>query len=165
MSKDAILAALRSNRPKNDDPLDLADISVRYDNPVVHFKTMLGKAGALVLEVETAAAAQADLATRAGEDAVLVQGLVGVAENAAIWVPFVTEAERPEPFLADTLAVVVQRDTLVSNMQQAYRRIAEADLPDYGVFMAGPSKTADIAQCLVIGAHGPIEFIVYLVSH
>ena len=47
-------------------------------------------------------------------------------------------------------------------MNEAYRRLADADY-DYGVFMSGPSKTADIEQALVFGAHGPIRVTVVLV--
>jgi L-lactate dehydrogenase complex protein LldG len=33
----------------------------------------------------------------------------------------------------------------------------------FGVFLAGPSKTADIEQSLVLGAHGARGLVVFLV--
>ncbi len=33
----------------------------------------------------------------------------------------------------------------------------------YGVFISGPSKTADIEQSLVIGAQGPLSLTVFLI--
>jgi len=48
---------------------------------------------------------------------------------------------------------VLDSDQLVSNMHQAYQRIGKKT-SGFGLFLAGPSKTADIEQSLVIGAHG-----------
>lgn len=46
-------------------------------------------------------------------------------------------------------------------MHEAYSRTEKGGY-DYGVFMSGPSKTADIEQALVFGAHGPIQVLVVL---
>ena len=51
----------------------------------------------------------------------------------------------------------------VSDMHAAYARLAERPI-GYGMFIAGPSKTADIEQALVIGAHGPRSCTVLLVG-
>jgi L-lactate dehydrogenase complex protein LldG len=48
-------------------------------------------------------------------------------------------------------------------MHEAYERISFRGR-GFGTFIAGPSKTADIEQSLVIGAHGPKELTIVLVS-
>jgi L-lactate dehydrogenase complex protein LldG len=48
-------------------------------------------------------------------------------------------------------------------MHEVYQKINVAE-PGYGVFVAGPSKTADIEQSLVIGAHGPRSMVVFLME-
>ena len=46
-------------------------------------------------------------------------------------------------------------------MHQAYDKLSNLD-SDFGVFIAGPSKTADIEQSLVIGAHGALSLTIFL---
>jgi L-lactate dehydrogenase complex protein LldG len=91
----------------------------------------------------------------------VVRGEVGVAENAAIWIPEKNLPHRVLPFIAQHLIIVLDRDHLVANMHEAYRKINLAE-DGYGVFIAGPSKTADIEQSLVIGAHGARSLTVFL---
>ena len=57
--------------------------------------------------------------------------------------------------------VVIPRDALVDTMHEALAR-PELDDFEYGCFMSGPSKTADIEQALVFGAHGPMSITVVL---
>ncbi|SDL50146.1 L-lactate dehydrogenase complex protein LldG [Catalinimonas alkaloidigena] len=90
------------------------------------------------------------------------RGEFGVAENAAIWVSDEKLVHRVAPFITQHLVLIVEKTKLVWNMHQAYGRLG-TDLPGYGVFIAGPSKTADIEQSLVLGAHGPKSLTVFLV--
>jgi len=94
-------------------------------------------------------------------DVAIVAGRMAVAENGAVWVSGLDVRHRALCFLAQRLILVVPRATLVDNMHQAYARLQFAE-PGYGVFISGPSKTADIEQSLVIGAHGPRSHVVVL---
>lgn len=93
----------------------------------------------------------------------IVEGELGVAENGAIYVPAERLRVRSLLFLTQHLALVLESRLLVSNMHEAYARLAVSESP-FGVFVAGPSKTADIEQSLVIGAHGSRSLTVFLIS-
>ena len=94
-------------------------------------------------------------------DFVVDWGQMGVAENGAVWLTDERLPHRVCYFITQYLALVVRRETIVQNMHQAYQRLA-GPLPGYGVFVAGPSKTADIEQSLVIGAHGCRQLHVFV---
>jgi len=97
----------------------------------------------------------------AGVDVAIVAGEFGVAENAAVWVNGQTLRHRAVLFLAQHLVLVVPREAMCDNLHEAYTRLG-FDGAGYGVFVSGPSKTADIEQSLVIGAHGPRSLTVIL---
>ncbi len=96
-------------------------------------------------------------------DFVIVEGELGVAENAAVWLTDQRIRHRASLFITQHLALVVPAAKIVHNLHEAYQRIA-FDGPGFGVFISGPSKTADIEQSLVIGAHGPRSLTVFVVG-
>ena len=87
-----------------------------------------------------------------GTDVGIIRGEFGVAENACIWIPQ-TMKEKAVIFISENLVILLPKSQIVNNMHEAYRRIQFNDTYDgYGTFISGPSKTADIAQVLVMGA-------------
>ena len=91
----------------------------------------------------------------------IVKGELGVADNGAIWVTEATLSARVLPFITQHLIIVLEDDRLVETMHEAYD-IIEVDQTGFGVFIAGPSKTADIEQSLVKGAQGARTELVVL---
>lgn len=97
-----------------------------------------------------------------GTDVGVIQGELGVAENGCVWIPQ-TMKERAVCFISEELVILLDKDNIVSNMHEAYKRI---QMPHYGygVFISGPSKTADIEQALVMGAQAARGVTVILVG-
>lgn len=95
-----------------------------------------------------------------GTDLGIIQGEIGVAENGAVWVPQNVK-EKVVYFISEYLVIVLDKKNLVSNMHEAYSQIQMSE-KGFGVFISGPSKTADIEQALVVGAHGARDLTVIL---
>jgi|SRR6478736_6004707 len=92
----------------------------------------------------------------------VLKGEFGVAENGAIWTTDHQLPARALPFITEYLAVVIEKKSIVATMHEAYDEIGSLDY-GFGVFIAGPSKTSDIEQSLVLGAHGPKGMTVFLI--
>ncbi len=93
----------------------------------------------------------------------VVKAHFGVAENSALWVTDAVLGQRATPFIAQYLAIVLSKQDIVATMHQAYQLIGDSKY-DFGTFIAGPSKTADIEQSLVLGAHGARGLVVFLLT-
>jgi len=99
-----------------------------------------------------------------GIDVAVLPGELGVAENGAVWIPGKMLGPHRAIFvIPQHLVLVVPADAIVSNMQEAYRRMT-IERPGFGAWVAGPSKTADIEQALVVGAHGPMTCAVFVLG-
>lgn len=177
-SKQQILDHIRKNRRSSYDMPSLDKIaSVQYEDPLAQFIASTRMAGgqAVILEpgqdvneliknlypdasriasvlpyIEASLNPNtvSDASRLNGVDLGVVEGQVAVAENGCIWIPQ-TMKERAVLFISECLVIIVDRHNIVSNMHQAYDQIENHS---YGCFISGPSKTADIAQALVMGA-------------
>lgn len=156
--------------------------AITYPDPLVQFITMTESVGGHVIEVKegqnvndiikglfpdakeiasnlpeiTIATRNPDTVGRArdlnGTDVGVIRGKFGVAENACIWIPQ-TMKEKAVCFISENLIILLPKSQIVNNMHEAYKRIEFDETYDgYGTFISGPSKTADIAQVLVMGA-------------
>jgi len=156
--------------------------AITYPNPLVQFVKMSEMVGGQVIEVDagrdinvlirelfpeakeiasnlpeiTIATRNPDTAGRArdlnGTDVGIIRGQFGVAENGCIWIPQ-TMKEKAVCFISENLVILLPKSQIVNNMHEAYKRIEfDKTYDGYGTFISGPSKTADIAQVLVMGA-------------
>ncbi len=156
--------------------------AITYPDPLVQFITMTESVGGHVIEVKegqnvndiikglfpeakeiasnlpeiTIATRDPDNVGRArdlnGTDVGVIRGKFGVAENACIWIPQ-TMKEKAVCFISENLIILLPKSQIVNNMHEAYKRIEfDTTYDGYGTFISGPSKTADIAQVLVMGA-------------
>ena len=107
-----------------------------------------------------------------GTDVGVVRGEFGVAENACVWIPQ-TMKEKAVMFISENLVILLPKSQIVNNMHEAYKRLSAPsastdgsgfDTYGYGTFISGPSKTADIAQVLVMGAQAARSATVLLLD-
>ena len=156
--------------------------AITYPDPLVQYITMTESVGGHVIEVKegqdinklikdlypnakeiasnlpeiTIATRNPDEVGRArdlnGTDVGIIRGKFGVAENACVWIPQ-TMKEKAICFISENLVILLPKSQIVNNMHEAYKRIEfDKTYDGYGTFISGPSKTADIAQVLVMGA-------------
>ena len=190
-NKDDILKKYRANVLEKYDMPDLSDIrAITYQNPLAQFISMSQSVGGQVIEVApgrnidelirelypdakeiasnlpevTIATRNPDTVGRArdlnGTDVGVIRGRFGVAENGCIWIPQ-TMKEKAVCFISENLVILLPKSQIVNNMHEAYRRVEFNDY-GYGTFISGPSKTADIAQVLVMGAQAARSVTVLL---
>lgn len=190
-NKEEILKRYRDNVRERYDMPDLSDIrAITYPDPLVQFITMSQNVGGKVIEVKdgqdindiikevypdakeiasnlpevTIATRNPDTVEDArqlnGTDVGIIRGVFGVAENGCIWIPQQMK-EKAVCFISENLVILLPKSQIVNNMHEAYRRVEFNDY-GYGTFISGPSKTADIAQVLVMGAQAARSVTVLL---
>jgi len=93
----------------------------------------------------------------------IIKAHFSVAENGAVWLTEQVIGHRILPYICQHLAVIVSATSIISTMHDAYAQIGENEY-GFGAFIGGPSKTADIEQALVMGAHGPITMTVFIIK-
>ena len=193
-SRDKILAAISQNQPASKQLPDIGFLKGGPEDPEEKFTTVLTTIGGKVLKVKSFDEIKAllpqhfDTAKRVvttlnelsdigqlytGEaidphtmediELTVTSAHFAVAENGAVWVTEELIKQRVLPFICQHLAVVVDVKNIVPTMHEAYQKIGNS-VYGFGTFIAGPSKTADIEQSLVLGAHGPRSMTVFLLG-
>lgn len=182
MSRDKILSNIGDIiKPLKDIDLDIDRKS--FNDKVATFKQMLQVAGGRVVEVNSL-----DISTIKSHflknqniidttkqftdtqnaisgkeyDITIIEAKFGVAENGAVWIEWNDRYPRSLITLSEALAIILRQDNIYETMQEAYNNIDFEDI-SYGLFLSGPSKTADIEQSLVFGAHGAVELTIFLI--
>jgi len=191
-AREDILKAITANKPSLAElpVIDIAKV-IQYNDLVQQFKTVLKSIGGTAIEVNDLDSLKKELEVKkaAGEFAVnriaelgavddsiaaltatelaaveiaYLKGTLAVAENGSVWLYESQMGNRLLPFICQHLVILVERKNIVATMHHAYQQVDTAK-EGFAVFLAGPSKTADIEQSLVIGAHGARSLIVYII--
>ena len=118
---------------------------------------------------ETAPALERLTGKAEGDDAVaLSRAWAGAAETGTLFL--VSGADNPTTlnFLPDTHVAVLRVSDVVGSYEEGWDRIravyGEGALPRTVNLISGPSRTADIEQTIIMGAHGPRRLHVILVE-
>lgn len=181
-SREKILTAITNNKPAKVSlpSIDIQQVT-NYDNLVAKFTATLESIGGKVFELQNLQQLESEInnerksgnlilntINESGKGEVqgnqtatflepvykaYIKGTIGVAENGAVWIKESQMINRLLPFICQHLVIVLEKEKIVATMHHAYQKI-NAFEEGFGVFIAGPSKTADIEQSLVIGAHG-----------
>lgn len=181
MNKEELFQKLRANTREQYDMPDMNIQGISYPDPFKQFaemtKTVVGniaeakegddindiikslypeaKTFASNLSYITIAQKNPDTVAEAkdldGTDVGIVEGKIGVAENGCVWIPQ-TMKEKAVCFISEYLVIILNKSDIVNNMHEAYKRISFDPQYNFGTFISGPSKTADIEQALVMGA-------------
>lgn len=181
MNKEDLLKKLRANTQEQYDMPDMNIEAIKYPDTYVQFVEMTKTVGGKVVEASkaddlnaiikekypeaktfasnlpyiTIAQKNPDTVAEAkdldGTDVGIVEGKIGVAENGCVWIPQ-TMKEKAVCFISEYLVIVLDKNNIVNNMHEAYKRIEFDPQYQFGSFISGPSKTADIEQALVMGA-------------
>jgi L-lactate dehydrogenase complex protein LldG len=181
-SRDEILARVRRNQPAPQPLPTLPEFERQTKAPLASFKANLLRMGGKFVELPSSGDIHATIrdlfpaakvicsavpeipgnrpiakvrapADLDDVDVGVVRAVYGVVETGSVWLTGAQFKVDALGFLAQHLVVLLDPARLVATMHDAYRRRADFDVP-YGVFMTGPTATADIEGVLIHGAQG-----------
>ncbi|MDH4090522.1 MAG: LUD domain-containing protein [Cyclobacteriaceae bacterium] len=192
-SRDHILEVIRKNQPKGLPLQEIAFSDGEPFDKISKFTTVLESIGGTVIPINEWGEVEAYLNQRFStekrwvnlvpelrnlapladftEDPHLLENVMvailpghfGVAENGAVWITEELMGDRALPFICEHLALIIRAENIFPTLHDAYTHIDKSQY-GFGTYIAGPSKTADIEQSLVLGAHGPKSLMLFLIT-
>jgi L-lactate dehydrogenase complex protein LldG len=189
-SREKILNRIKKNQPAL---IDYAVNVIKHtvpENSIEKFKSSLQAVGGAVAEIKNVSEAKSNIEiffpkaslilsgvreisyeSKTPENAhalaeievAILEGEFGVAENGAVWITEKNMIDRALPFICENLVLVIRKENILPTLHEAYDRINDSQY-EYGTFISGPSKTADIEQSLVLGAHGAKALVVFILD-
>ena len=100
-----------------------------------------------------------------GDAAGITASFVAIAETGTLMLVSGPESPTRNNFLPDTHVVVLRASEVVAAYEDGWDRLRAAGaMPRTVNFITGPSRTGDIEQRLVLGAHGPRRLHIVLVE-
>lgn len=188
-SREKILSRVKRHQPASTEltPVNIAPMAI--SNPLAKFKDVLISIGGAAIEIRSEDEIVHHLSSilpgkqdqrivgmnpleknadsphgYQNTDITILRAEFAVAENGSVWVTDAAMIDRALPFICAHLIVIVRAGSIVPTMHDAYDRIGRSHY-EFGTFIAGPSKTADIEQSLVLGAHGAKTLTCIIVSN
>jgi L-lactate utilization protein LutC len=156
-SRDIILNKLKTFH--SNETLHYEINSTKYENLIEEFKVNAKLAGAVICQTQQEQNSALEILDEKGDYNIFASEL-GVAENGALWCSAIGK-KREDLFLSNDVVIKISPEDIVPTMHEAYSKI---DLHNntFATFISGPSKTADIEQSLVLGAHGAMGLYIFL---
>ena len=114
----------------------------------------------------TGAGVQFDDRPANGDDLIGLTGCYcGIGETGTVLLLGAPATPKATVLLPETHICVVKKSRMVATMEDSFALLRNeiGEPPRAAFFVSGPSRTADIEQTLVIGAHGPYRVHVILI--
>jgi L-lactate dehydrogenase complex protein LldG len=109
-------------------------------------------------------------AVTASDRAAVVLAAAAVAETGTVVLRSGPDHATGLAFLPDYLIVLLPRSRVVGSYEEAFAVLRGPHAPVDGAlprcinFITGPSRTADIEEILLLGAHGPRTLLIFLIE-
>ena len=192
-SREKILEAIKNSQPETSDLPDVSMFKGEQQDTVGNYMEVFKSIGGSAFQVEDISAVghlirsqydvtkriittlpeladtaellsmEADPHSYEDIELAIISAHFAVAENGAVWLTEDLMGQRIIPYICQQLAVIVKAESIVPTLHEAYDIIGSGDY-GFGGFIGGPSKTADIEQALVLGAHGPLGMTVFIIK-
>ena len=135
-SRDKIIQNIKKHSPTKIKRETFKLQPTTYENPLETFIQNLKQAGGDITQKPSSIVIKAEFA---------------VAENGSVYINHPKDEDRRIYTFYEEITILLDKNSILNNMHEAYERVK---IDEFGIFLSGPSKTADIEQSLVIGAHG-----------